>query len=245
MQGLEYKKLVLPDFPKTAHLPIEPNADRTDKVASEEELQALFSADIQNITIEEKVDSANCGMTLLDGEPVIRNRNKILSKNYEGRKTPAKMQFSAIWTWFYENKDKFEDLKKILGFMPCVYGEWMYAQHTVQYENLPSWFIPFDVFDYERREYISPLIYRPALEKVGFTIVPKVDLNKVSRKTLIESRDMNSIFSPNHRREGIYIKLCDGDKILSRYKMVRNGFIQGEHWNKTGLIKNKVEKVEK
>ena len=43
-------------------------------------------------------------------------------------------------------------------------------------------------------------------------------------------------------REGVYLKVCDGDKIIARFKMVRKDFICGQHWSKNKLTKNRVEK---
>ncbi len=172
---------------------------------------------------------------------MIRNRNHILNKSYAAN-TPAKKQFSAIWTWFYNNKDKFEDLEKILGFQPCVYGEWLYARHTVAYDSLPSWFVAFDVYDYKSGKYISPKRYRPALTEAGFDTVPEMEWTKITEESLKAMRDTNTAFSKNERKEGIYLKACDGEFIVDRLKMVRPNFIQGEHWNKKELVKNGVAK---
>lgn len=237
MRDLEYKKIILPNFPRTRHLPFEPCASSDDRIASLEEFDALVSSGL-NIAIEEKVDGANSGFTIMDGQPVIRNRNHILSKNYSSRNTPAKMQFAPIWNWFYENRDKFEALEAILGFKPCVYGEWLYAKHTVNYDQLPSWFVAFDVYDYESRKYISPKRYRPALIESGFNIVPEMEFQEITEESLKNMRDTNTTFSKNEKKEGIYLKACDGDFIVERLKMVRPNFIQGEHWNKKQLVKN-------
>lgn len=237
MRDLEYKKIILPEFPRTRHIPFEPNASKDDKVASVREFEELLASGM-NITIEEKVDGANCGITILDGEPVIRNRNHILSKNYTGTRTPAKMQFAAIWTWYYNNQDKFIKLQEILGFTACVYGEWLYARHSINYDRLPSWFVAFDVYDYNERKYISPLRYRPALLEAGFEVVPPMEFSQITEKSLKSMRDGKTAFSENEDKEGIYLKACDGEFIIERLKMVRPGFIQGEHWNKKELVKN-------
>jgi len=241
VRDLEFKKMVLPEFPRTRHLPFEPCASSDDRIATLEECENIIHGGL-NITIEEKIDGANLAITIIDGEPVIRNRNNILSKNYSSGKTPAKMQFSPVWTWFYNNKEKFETLQRILGFQPCVYGEWLYARHTVVYDSLPSWFVAFDVYDYEKKNYISPKRYRPALIEAGFDIVPEMKWDKITEKTLKAMRDTNTEFSKNERKEGIYIKACDGEFVVNRFKMVRPNFIQGEHWNKKQLVKNRIVK---
>ena len=45
----------------------------------------------------------------------------------------------------------------------------------------------------------------------------------------------------DHRVEGIYLKIYEGDYVKSRCKLVRDDFICGnEHWNKGIIEKNKL-----
>jgi len=239
----ELKQLnsISPKFPRTRHAPLSPNATRDDLIASETEFWADMKNPDYHVELSEKMDGSNCGISIHEGQPLIRNRNKVLSKNYSNRRTPAKAQFSPIWNWYYENKDRFQMLESMLGFVPRVYGEWLYAQHSVSYNKLPSLFMAFDVYDGENKEFISPQIYRPALEASGFSAVSVIEMKDITEESLMKARNGKSFFS-DEIREGIYIKVCDGKKIVSRYKMVRQDFIQGEHWNKRGtLIKNEVQ----
>ena len=158
----EIENKILPEFPRTMHLPIEPNATSDDKVASLEEMISFLSGDIY---IEEKIDGSNSGIAFWNGQPLIRNRNHILNKSYQVRNTPAKKQFSAIWTWFYENCNKLEILEKELGFLPSVYGEWLYARHSVAYDMIPNWWIAFEIYNSEKGVFIDPGIGREVLKK--------------------------------------------------------------------------------
>jgi hypothetical protein len=230
----------LPKFVRTKHLPLDPNAQRDDLIASTEEFQSVLNE--KNVFIEEKLDAANCGMTIIDGQPIIRNRNHILSKSYAG-KTPAKMQFASIWNWYYGNASKLIDLEYFLGFKPCVYGEWMYAQHTIKYDQLPDYFIIFDIYNPEEEYFLSPEIYHDAVKEAGLFSVPLLHHGQVTEKLLFELRKGTSAFALSSEKEGIYIKVASDDgKIKNRYKMVRPGFIQGEHWNERGIIKNTLKK---
>ncbi len=53
MRDLEFKKMVLPEFPRTRHIPFEPSATSDDRIATLEEFENLLSSGL-NITIEEK-----------------------------------------------------------------------------------------------------------------------------------------------------------------------------------------------
>ena len=35
-----------------------------------------------------------------------------------------------------------------------LYGEWLYARHTVVYDKLPDWFLAFDVFDSRKGKFM-------------------------------------------------------------------------------------------
>jgi ATP-dependent RNA circularization protein (DNA/RNA ligase family) len=227
----------LPKFTRTKHLPLEPNAGREDLIASNEEYETVLRH--MNVFVEEKIDGANCAITVVDGSPVIRNRNHILSKEFTSSKTPANMQFSSIWNWFYKSSYRFQDLQKILGFVPCVYGEWMYARHSVKYDLLPEYFIAFDIYNSEEEKFVGTDICRSAFEEVGISVVPILHVGPVNENILLNLREGPSLLSSTDKREGIYIKLVDDSGfVCGRYKMVRSNFIQGEHWSKRGLEKN-------
>src|SRR5437868_5832804 len=118
----------LPEFPRTYHLPIEPNATSDDKVASPVEMERFLAGKIH---VEEKVDGSNCGVTLIEGQIVVRSRSNILNTDRSGRGGNARAQFAPIWSYFYDRVDRFELLEEQLGFMPGVYGEWIYAAHKI------------------------------------------------------------------------------------------------------------------
>lgn len=100
----------------------------------------------------------------------------------------------------------------------------------------------FDIYDPYWKYFLNPKVYQNAFKESGFSSVPIIYQGKVDKNLLIELRDGDSVFSANERKEGIYIKVADGDRIVKRYKMVRKNFIQGEHWNRQELIKNKCVK---
>ena len=252
----DYEKEIAPRFVRTKHLPIEPNAQRDDLIATKEEAISLFP-DMEGlysgqreighlITVEEKVDGANCGITYdrITGQPIIRNRSHILAKGYGRKETPAKKQFTPIWNWWYENEEKLKRLAFLLGFVPTVYGEWLYARHTVSYDSLPDYFVAFDIYRPDDSTFVAPTIYRPVLEEVGIAVVPLISYSKIGIHPgeFIDMRDGQSAFSTTERKEGIYIKVSDHQKILHRFKMVRPDFKSDDNWNDKELTRNKLRK---
>ena len=231
---------LLPEFPRTPHLPIEANAASDDKVCSIDDLRWLLSQ--TRVVVEEKLDGANSGITIHNDQPVIRNRSKILSKNYNA-KGKAKVQFVAIWTWFYDNKNKIQKLADILGFMPSIYGEWLYAKHTTHYDSLPDLFVAYDIYNPSTKEFLDPLVSRALLTDVGFSVPPLRFKGQVDIDTLLALRNMKSEFSTSQACEGVYIKVGDANKMTARFKMVAQTFSPSETWVKEELAKNTVKKT--
>ena len=228
---------ILPQYPRTYHLPYKPNTQRGDLLADDKDTLVIFQS--ENTYVEEKIDGANCGMALYEGNPIIRNHNHILKKGFD-KATPAKKQFSSVWNWFYKNKDKFQKLNEIAGEV-SVYGEWMVAVHGMQYDYIPEWFMPYDLYDYRVEKFLDPEKAREFLHSAGFTTVPIV-----ARSPILGYEDLEklchekSVFSTNQPREGIYVKISDGKHITHRFKMVREGFIQGGLWSNKAITKNKL-----
>jgi hypothetical protein len=49
-----------------------------------------------------------------------------------------------------------------------------------------------------------------------------------------------SEFALNEQREGIYIKVYDKDRVIERFKMVREGFVQGSKWSDDKITRNMI-----
>lgn len=231
---------LMPKFPRTKHLPLNPNATSDDKIASEEECDILFKSD--NVFYEDKLDGANTAIYFDSyGNPIIRNRNHILNKGYGKKETPAKLQYRPIWNWAYEHLDNFKRLREKLDFEPAVYGEWLYARHTINYDLLPSYFIAFDIYD--GKNFLDSRTARQYLQNSGFDLPPLLREGKIKSFNELEAlMERKSSFSSSDTIEGLYIKAFDGEKVTHRFKMVRQGFIQGEHWNKSALNRNLLRK---
>lgn len=222
----------IPEYPRTPHIFKNANVAEDDVViTNQKELQPIYD---NYVTIEEKVDGASVGLTIFNGNPIIRNRSNTLKKGYV-KDTPAKKQFAPIWNYFYENKKKFEKLE---GYF--VYGEWMLAQHGIHYNQLPDWLIAYDLYDCEKQLFLSPMISRKMLEDAGFSVPALRFQGKFNSpiESLLDLASLPSAFAMNTPAEGVYLKVCDTNQILNRYKVVRPDFVQGALWNKTKINKN-------
>jgi len=233
--------ILLPDYPRTQHLPCKPNAIKSDLVASDRDAQVIFESPYTYI--EEKVDGSHCAMCYYDEHPIIRNRSNILKKGHLKR-TPAKMQFSSVFNWFYENKDKFEKLNSVMGSPISVYGEWMFALHGIRYDLLPTYFIAYDLYDWKKHYFLDSGFSRRVLSDAGFETPQLVHQGIVLSWEFLEKLCHEpSPYSSTDRREGLYVKVSDGEKVVSRFKMVREDFVQGCNWDDKKVNRNGLRKL--
>lgn len=230
------EKMIAPTYPRTVHLPHKANTARGDLIASEEECAMLWTS--PNVKVDEKIDGANCGMVLYNGEPIIRNRDHILRKGYY-KETPAKQQFKGVWTWFYNHKEEFELLASMGTY--TVYGDWMYAQHGLEYDKLPSLFMTYDLYDYTKGKFLDSTMAKQMLETCGFNTVPEIHSGPLESWEQLEGlANQPSPFTTTGHREGVYVKVSDGTYVTHRFKMIRSDFQQGALWSTKEIKRNTV-----
>ena len=239
MKPFEKEKNALPAFPRTKHLPYKPNATSNDLIATEAEAATVFSS---LVNIEEKIDGASVGICLHPKHNlIIRNRDHVLRKNYY-KKTAAKEQFRSIWGWFYGNKTKFEHINEHGPY--SVYGEWCLAQHGIYYDNLPDWFIAYDIYDYEVKKFLAPPVARKLLENAGFSLPPILSPSALNYEHLESLTNLTSAWTKynSHLVEGVYLKTYNDQYVIDRFKMVGQSYVRGALWNSDRITKNSTER---
>jgi ATP-dependent RNA circularization protein (DNA/RNA ligase family) len=229
---------LLPEYPRTFHVPHKANAKRDDLVATLDDCAEIW---VKNTSVQEKIDGSQVRMTIFDDEPVIGNRNHILNKGYSKARTASKLQYAPIWNWWYEHKNLFEELQEAGPY--SVYGDWMYMQHGMVYDNLPSYFMTYDVFDYEKQKFLDIKKADTLLRNIGFSVVPLLHYGPIDEFEFLEKlANEKTEFAKDDLREGVYLKVCDGQYVINRFKMVREGFEQGKLLDQKIIKKNSLFK---
>lgn len=230
---------ILPEYERTKHLPFKANAKRDDLICSLDNCNSIWT---QPAGVSEKVNGASCRMTIFDDQPLIGNRNHILDKAYSHEKirNSSKLQFSSIWGWWYKHKVLFEALEEAGPY--SVYGDWMYMQHGMHYDLLPSLFMTYDVYDYEVGKFLDPKVAMKILEECGFSVVPLLHYGPLDSFEQLEvMANEPTPFATNAKREGVYLKVTDGKYVVDRFKMVREGFEQGKYLSQKTMLRNKLK----
>lgn len=187
--------------------------------------------------VQEKVDGANMGISWKDG-PILRNRSHILKKGYIEKNTPAKLQFRPAWNWLHKHEEEIKMISDLCYSPITIYGEWMFAKHSIYYDKLPDLFLAYDIWSVEDREFLSPDVVSELLDKTSISYIrpKKMILNSI--KEIISLSELESDYRDGIR-EGIVIKTSNGRFVDKCFKVVNNQFERRQDFNEI-LIKNKI-----
>lgn len=83
----------------------------------------------------EKLDGANVGISMTESGLKLQNRG-----GYLENKRPHP-QWDAFKNWVFSHYQEFDEM---LSVGDIIFGEWLYAEHSVSYTKLPSHFVAFD-----------------------------------------------------------------------------------------------------
>lgn len=107
----------------------------------DEDLDSVPLAELAGcpLVVEEKLDGANAAFSFDEGGRIhLQSRGHYLTGGARER------HFGLFKTWAACHQRTLFD---VIGPHRVVYGEWLYAKHTVFYDRLPHYFMEFDVLD--------------------------------------------------------------------------------------------------
>lgn len=227
-------------FPKTPHL-------AGSRLGEDDDIPKIpFSHIIgKRIVIEEKIDGANVGISFGDdGALLLQNRGHYFYGGYKER------HYDLFKRWANENSPA---LFSALGSRYILFGEWMFAKHTVFYDMLPSYFIEFDVYDKENCVFLDTGSRRNLLKDLSIPSVPVLGesiyrskdailshlgisnyisnrhierLKAICEKMSLDASVILSETDLSRDMEGLYIKIEEDGKVIERMKFVRGTYVQ-------------------
>ena len=113
---------------------------------------------------KKKLDGANAALSFgPDRELRLQSRGHYLTG---GRR---EKHFDLFKQWAHGHRS---ELWQIAGDRYIVYGEWLYAKHTIFYDALPHYFLEFDMFDTRTDEFLSTARRHEILEGSPVASVP-------------------------------------------------------------------------
>jgi len=230
-------------YPRTRHI------EGSRLQPGDEDLDAVPWKDVRGkyLVLEEKVDGANCAVSFDEhGKLLLQSRGHYLMGGAREK------HFNALKPWAQSHAN---DLRDVLRDRYVMYGEWLYAKHTVYYDALPHYFLEFDVLDRTTGSYLSTAGRRSLLEPIKGIVVSvpvlsegKMDgslddvtahvgpsrfktaswRDSLASQAAAQSLDVERVMAETDaspEMEGLYIKVEDERRVLDRLKWVRPGFL--------------------
>lgn len=240
------KRIRLEKYPRTPHIPGSGAITPDDIVLDDSFRDGPLSA--KTLLIDEKLDGANVRIRWDgDGDLTVGNREHVLLKGYVKRDTPAKLQFRPLWNWIYDYRGRFKALSKLLETRDfTIFAEWLYAEHSIQYDSLPEYLIPFAIKLDSESLMMDPIHSRLLLRCAGFKTPPDIaefDLTMDGARSSA-AEYLPTLFSPakskwsNGNREGIYLKWGNGIDTIHYAKFVHSDFVPVADFTTRELRKN-------
>jgi hypothetical protein len=233
--------LTIKKYPRTQHI------EGSKLQQGDEDLNSIPFQQIKDnfLVIEEKMDGANAGISFSEtGDLLLQSRGHYLTGGYRER------HFDLFKTWSNTFAPQMWD---IIGDKYIIYGEWMYAKHTVYYTDLLHYFLEFDIYDKENEVFLSTKARREILEFLPFMKSVKVLFEgKLEKKEQLYDLVTQSYFindhhldclkedceklglryetvlketNPSNLMEGLYIKQENEEIVEDRFKFVRYDFL--------------------
>jgi ATP-dependent RNA circularization protein (DNA/RNA ligase family) len=217
-------------FPHTPHLAwLGSGPLRGDKLLSPEARDRFLS---QEITIEEKVDGDNVGISIgPNGSLRLQNRGHFIDPG-------AHRQFGPLLGWLSQNEER---IHEALSGSVILFGEWCFAVHSVHYNRLPAFLLGFDIYDIEQKGFWSSDRRNALLKRIDMAPVPRVARGRFDFEALTEMLEQPSALGAEHP-EGIYLRWEDDGWLKQRAKLVRGEFVQTikSHWSRRAMKKNRL-----
>lgn len=235
------KNFSIRKYPRTPHI------EGSRIQLGDEDLSQIPFADLagRHAVIEEKVDGANSAISFdEDGQLLLQSRGHYLTGGYRER------HFNFMKQWAQIHATEFYDM---LGSRYIMYGEWMYAKHSIFYDALPSYFMEFDILDRETGRFLDTHLRHEMTANMPISSVPVLAEGTFERKEdLLKLLGPSNYITPRHIEklrayaeangldpdrqcretdpsdlmEGLYIKIEENGEVVRRMKFVRQSFLQ-------------------
>jgi hypothetical protein len=232
--------MLMQKYPRTPHI------EGSRSQPGDEDLDNVPFSTIANeyVIVEEKVDGANAAISFdSQGQLLLQSRGHYLTGG------ARELHFNLFKQWANCHAAALWD---VLGDRYILYGEWLYAKHTVFYDRLPHYFLEYDLLDRSSGNFLSTVARRQLLQGLAVASVPILLEGKLtSHKQLISLLQQSHFISTAHLdrlrelcneqglnadlaiqqtdrsllMEGLYIKVETADLTISRYKYVRADFL--------------------
>lgn len=228
-------------YPRTPHLFGSKGTD-DDKHLGRRESEAVIAD--RSLIVEEKIDGTNVGIHFNSkGRMVLQCRGHEITEGMHP-------QYDLFKQWTAVKRDV---LDAMLGGRFILYGEWLYAKHSIHYRKLPHYFFEFDIYDKDEAIFLDLDSRLKMLRGTGIQTVPVIhrgaatvdELRSLIGRSAFASEFANPMTGAiDQLMEGLYVRTEADGHVTRRAKMVRPEFVekvkQSEHWQHQAMIPNEL-----
>jgi RNA ligase len=229
-------------YPRTPHLFGSKGTDDDKQLGEAESLRFVADA---SLVIEEKIDGTNVGLHFAaNGKMVLQCRGHLITEGMHP-------QYDLFKQWAVVKRPALETR---LEDRYILFGEWVYARHSVQYRRLPHYFFEFDIHDKQSGVFLDLTRRLELIEGTGIPTVPVLHQGALDREKLLAlvgpSRFDSRFENPRTKRtddlmEGLYLRTEANAIVTGRAKVVRPEFVekvkQSAHWQYQAMTPNQLE----
>jgi len=226
-------------YPRTPHLFGSRGTDDDKHLGHKESLDFIAAA---SLIVEEKLDGTNVGIHFTSaGRMVLQCRGHEIT-------TGMHAQYDLFKQW---TMGKRPVLEAMLEDRFLLFGEWLYARHSVHYRRLPHYFFEFDIYDKRSHIFLDLAGRLELLEGTGILTVPVIHRGPATADQLgglvgpsqFDSQFENPITGrPDNLMEGLYLRTEAEGRVTGRAKFVRPEFVEkikhSEHWQHQAIVPN-------
>lgn len=220
-----------PKYNRTYHFPWSPGGTSDDKIATT--IDRLIGK--HPLVITEKMDGSNTSLEA-DG---------CFARTHSG--PPAHRSFHGLKALHSIVKNKIPQGVQL-------FGEWCYAKHSIEYSELPGYFMLFNVREFigDRAFWMSWAEVKLWAEEIGVPTVPVLFEGSIQTEAELKELVESLMIQPSACggiREGVVVRLScefpDSEFSESVMKCVRANHVQTtEHWKNQEIIRNKLKALD-
>jgi len=224
-----------PKYNRTYHFPWSPGATNDDKIASPHALGVMIKSPI---VITEKMDGSNTSL----------EKDGCFARTHSG--PPSHPSFDGLKALHAQVRYKIPE-----GIQ--LFGEWCYAKHSIEYSELPHYFMLFNVREFIgidaagqlHSKWVSWAEVEMWAEEIGVPTVPVLYKGTVGSAKELQELVESLMIQPSACggiREGVVARAqheFENDHFgVCIMKCVRANHVQtSEHWKDQEIIKNKLK----
>jgi hypothetical protein len=228
-------------YPRTPHL-FGSKGTHDDKHLGPADSEKFLAA--ETLIVEEKIDGTNVGIHFASsGEMMLQCRGHLITEGMHP-------QYDLFKQWAVV---KGSTLEEVLSTRFILFGEWVYARHSIHYRGLSHYFYEFDIYDKQAGSFLDLRQRLTLLEGTGIQTVPIIHSGPLKREALngligasrFDCEFDNPISGQrDDLMEGLYLRTeCDG-VVSGRAKYVRPEFVekikQSAHWQQQPMVPNEL-----